>query len=113
MNQLLIGAFFPFVFMFAIYACRNFRASFRMLVAVPVFIALSMIWAVIPDFPRLFGARDLYYRLALDPRCNIFYWHYTIDLGESDSPWYGAGLAIILACILAAAWRELALAEAD
>lgn len=71
----------------------------------------SMLWAVVPDLPRLFGNRELYYKLAVDPRCNIFYWHYSIDLAETDSPLYCCGFALIAASLLFVLWREIRLAE--
>lgn len=111
MNQLLLGASFPFAAALIYYACRGGRASFTMLTVTPAVILLSMLWAIIPDIPRLLGLRDLYYRLALDPRCNIFYWHYSIDLVEADSPLYSLGFAAIAACLLAAAWREIKFRE--
>ena len=111
MNQLLLGASFPFAAGVAYYIARRGRASFRALAALPLLMVISMLWAVAPDLPRLFGYRDLYYRLALDPRCNMFYWHYSIDLSESDSPLYAVGFALIALCMLAAVWREIRISE--
>jgi len=111
MNQLLLGASFPFLAAVVIYAARRCRATFGMLVIIPILTALSMLWAVAPDLPRLFGFPRLYHELALDPRCDIFFWHYSIDMAESDSPWFAVGLVLIFAALLAAAWRELYLAE--
>jgi hypothetical protein len=111
MNQLLLGASFPFLAAAAYYLIRKCRASRTMLILTPVAMFLSMIWAIAPDLPRLFGYNALYLKLALDPRCNIFYWHYSIDLTETDSPLYSLGFTIMAACMLFALWREIRLAE--
>lgn len=111
MNQLLLGASIPFLVGVLIYLCRGFRASFGMLVVMPFSMALGMIWAVAPDLPRLFGFYDLYMRLSLDPRCDIFFWHYSIDRIETDSRWYAVGFVLLFIAIIGAAWRELHLAE--
>lgn len=111
MNQLLLGAFFPFTAGLVYYAFNKGRASFSALIVLPLLMLVSMIWAIVPDIPRLFGYRDLYYKLALDPRCNIFFWHYSIDLVEKDSPLYSLGFALIAGSLLFAVWRELKLSE--
>lgn len=112
MNQLLLGASFPFAAALLYYLMRGRRASFRMLVVIPFAMFFSMLWAVAPDLPRLFGYRDLYYKLALDPRCNIFYWHYSIDLSETDSPLYCLGFTLMALALMLAVWREIRFAEA-
>jgi hypothetical protein len=111
MNQILLGAAFPFLLALLMYACRRARAPLWLLLWTPYLMALSALWAVAPDLPRLLGNYALYDRLSLDPRMNMFYWHYSIDMTESDSPWYALGLVLMLAGLLAAAWRELHLAE--
>jgi hypothetical protein len=111
MNQLLVGAAFPFLIGAIIYVARRFRATFRMLVLVPVLMMLGMLWAVAPDLPRLFGFGRLYMRLSFDPRCDIFFWHYSIDQLETDSIGYSVGMVLMLGLVLFAAWRELHLAE--
>lgn len=113
MNQLLLGSAIPFLVGVVIYLARGFRASFHMLVILPFLMALGMAWAVAPDLPRLFGFHDLYMRLSLDPRCDIFFWHYTIDRIETDSRWYAVGFVSLFAALIAAAWRELYLEERD
>ena len=112
MNQLLMGISVPFVFFALAYLIGGRRASVRVLIAVPAFMAAGALWAVAPDLPRLFGCMDLYMRLATDPRTDICLWHYTIDQLETDSPWFAVGFVVILAAMLFAAWRELRLAEA-
>ena len=111
MNQLLLGASIPFIIAAVVYLARRCRASVRMLVLTSIFMAICALWAVVPDIPRMLGLSGLYSRLALDPRCDIFFWHYTIDLKESDSHWFAAGYVFIMACLLAAAWRELYITE--
>ena len=111
MNQVVLGASLPFVLAALIYAGRRGRASLSFLVATPIAMALCAIWAVLPDVPRLFGCDRLYFRLAEDPRCDIFFWHYTIDHRESDSSWYVLLFILLVAALLGAAWRELAQRE--
>lgn len=111
MNQLLLGATFPFAVGVLYYLARRFRASLASLVIMPFAMLLSMLWAVAPDLPRILGYRKLYHQLANDPRCNIFYWHYSIDLVEKDSPFYSLGFALMALCILFAIWREIRLKE--
>lgn len=111
MNQLLIGACLPFTAGLIYYLLKKRRASFAALIFFPVLMLASMAWAIAPDLPRFFGFRDLYYKLALDPRCNIFYWHYSIDLTESDSPLYFIGFILIASSMLFAVWREIKLSE--
>lgn len=111
MNQILIGISLPFAIMTVLYIFKHCRASLNMLVIGPICMLLSALWAVAPDLPRLFGNHRLYSRLSVDPRCNIFFWHYNIDMMETDSQWYTAGFIIIIGALLFAAWRELYIAE--
>ncbi len=111
MNQILLGATPPFLIAAVIYVARRRRASLCMLVAAPIAMLLSSVWAVVPDIPRLLGMSDLYVRLARDSRCNIFWWHYSIDNAETDSRWYAVGIVLMAAAMLYVAWRELALLE--
>ncbi len=112
-NQILLGVSVPFVAGVVIYVLRRFRASIRMLVIVPFCMSVSALWAVAPDIPRILGYHALCAGLARDPRCDIFYWHYTIDLKEADSRWYSVGLMMILLLLIMAAWRELRIAETE
>jgi hypothetical protein len=111
MNQILFGASVVFLPAALIYAIRGFRASLRMLVWAPVLMAAGALWAIVPDIPRVIGWYDLYHRLALDPRMNIFLWHYSIDQVEVDALWYLPAGVLMLGGLLAAAWRELYLLE--
>ncbi len=111
MNQFLLGASIPFIVGALVYAVRRGRIGLPGLIALPLAMAVGVLWAVAPDLPRLVGRNDLYQRLANDPRCDVFFWHYTIDRVESDSSWFAAGFVLLLALLLAAAWRELRLRE--
>lgn len=113
MNQILTGASLPFLLGALMYLIKGARASFSMLIMIPVFMFLGSIWAVMPDIPRFFGKMDLYHRLARDPRCDIFFWHYTIDQIESDSTFYIYPFIFIFTALLAAAMRELSLREKE
>ena len=59
------------------------------------------------------GGRSLYDRLSRDPRCNMFFWHYRIDLTETESTWYAVGFVLLFVAVILAAWRELYLAEKE
>lgn len=107
MNQIMLGAFFPFVGGTLIYLFKRGRAPFWLLILTPIAMAIGSIWAVIPDIPRIIGMYDLYLRLANDPACDIFLWHYTIDQIETDTPIYAFGSIIMAASLLYAAWKEL------
>ena len=67
----------------------------------------GMIWAVAPDIPRFFGFDELYHRLYRDPRCDLFFWHYTIDRIESDSMVYSVAFVLMLTSMLLVAIKEL------
>lgn len=115
MNHVLIGAGIPFLVCAIAYAARRGRASLTWLIASPIAMALGALWASIPDMPRLSHMNDLYARWYLDPRMNIFFWHYSLDCVETDSP--REIVLVIIGCMLlvfllfAAAWRELRLRE--
>jgi hypothetical protein len=78
-----------------------------MLVVGPAFMAAGALWAVVPDLPRLVGHHDLYLRWASDPRMNLFFWHHAIDAVEGYTALGHAGVCLMLASLLAVAWREL------
>ncbi len=113
MNQLLLGASIPFLAALVLYALRRGRASFALLLLTPCAMVAMAVWAIVPDLPRLAGRHDLYLRLARDPRMDIFLWHHTIDAIEFDSPWYGAGLAVLGALVMLVAWKELVRREEE
>ncbi len=107
MNHALLGASFPFVLGLIWYLRRRGRASLTMLVWIPLTMVACALWASLPDLPRLFGMHSLYLNLALDPRINIFFWHYTLDQIETDSSWYAAGVFLLGLAVMLAALREL------
>ena len=109
--HLLIGAAVPFLAGLVVYTCRRFRAGFRLLILTPVFTGLCMAWASAPDIPRVLGFHDFYIQIHTDPRINIFFWHYTIDRVETESPFYVAAFVLLCVAFVLAAWRELYLAE--
>lgn len=113
MNQLLLGASIPFLIGLLLYLRKGCRASLPMLLTVPLFMALGALWAIAPDLPRFIGKMDLYHRLAKEPRCNIFFWHYSIDKVESDTTLYIYPFIIILACLVFAALREVRIQEKE
>ncbi len=113
MNQILLGASIPFAIIFIWYAIKKFRASLLMLIMAPFWLALGAVWATVPDIPRILRMHDLYWRMATDPRSDIFFWHYTIDKIETDSSLYHVGLLLIGMLLIAAAWRELKVTEAE
>lgn len=107
MNHGLLGATFPFIIALIWYVLRRGRASIPMLTITPLAMLACGIWASIPDLPRLIGWHSLYLELAMDPRINIFFWHYTIDQIETDSSWYSAGVLLLGMAVIVAALREL------
>jgi len=111
MHQFLLGASFPFVIGLIVYAARRCRAGPVWLVLVPFLSGVCGVWAIVPDIPRLLGWTSLYVRMAQDPRSDIFFWHYTIDLHERIWAEYQAGFIFMLAVFLMIAWRELSLRE--
>lgn len=113
MNHLLIGAAVPFLIAAIIYSRKRFRASVIFLLVTPAFMAMAMLWAIAPDLPRLLGLMDLYNQLLRDPRCNIFFWHFTIDNVETDSVWHSVFFILMWGVLLFTAWRELALREKE
>jgi len=111
MNQIILGALIPFMIGVLVYALRRRRASLAFLILLPLCMALGAIWAVVPDIPRLLGNTELYLRLAHDPRCDIFFWHYTIDQVEWDNvPYHWFFIAMCLT-LMGMAWREVFLRE--
>jgi hypothetical protein len=118
MNQVFLGAAIPFCVLAAFYVLRKGRVGFRFLLAAPLVVAAGTLWAIAPDILRLFGVwspsmRALYDRLALDPRMNIFFWHYTIDQIETDTLPYHISVALMAIALLAAAWATVRRLEED
>jgi len=113
MNHCLLGALIPFTVAALIYFARGCRASLRMLILTPILMAVTMTWAAIPDLPRLFGMTDLYYKLMRNPRCDVFFWHYSIDKVETPLILYPLLFVLLWGLLLFAAWRELKLKEKD
>jgi len=113
MNHILTGCSFPFAAAMLVYLLRKRRASIGLLLATPAMMALCAAWAVLPDLPRIIGwdALDMRMAAADNPWIDIFFWHYTINLHESYSPWFSVGFVFMLACLFLAGWRELKLAE--
>jgi hypothetical protein len=106
MNHIAIASAAPFCIALIIFLFRK-RAGLLWLTVTPLMMILASVWAVVPDLPRLFGDKTLYNRLNLDPRCNIFFYHHSIDQWETDSPWWGALVSICAGALLWIAWREL------
>ena len=111
MNQIVLGASIPFILAGMIYIARRGRASFGMLIVTPFLMILSALWAIAPDIPRLFGYQLYYNKIALDPRCDIFFWHYTIDQTETDSAIFFPIFVLLGISLLMAVWREIYFTE--
>jgi hypothetical protein len=106
-NQIVLAAGIPFTVAVLAYALRKGRTSLRFLIVTPLVMSACALWAVVPDIPRVLGCQSLYRRLSRDPRCDIFFWHYTIDLREKDSGWFFVAFVIMLLLLTAAGCREL------
>ena len=118
MHQLILGAAIPLALAILVYGVRRCRAPVWLLVLTPPAMGICAIWAVLPDLPRLIGWQSLYTRLAQTPRSDVFFWHYSIDQIEAArldamTPLFNALFALLVAALLAAAWRELSLAEKE
>jgi hypothetical protein len=118
MHQPILGAAIPLALALVIYLLRRCRAPMWLLLVTPPSMALGAIWAVVPDIPRLLGWHSLYTRLATDPRTDIFFLHFSIDQIEAAhldamTPLFNASFALLVAALLAVAWRELQLAEKE
>ena len=112
MNHALLGAAIPFLLAAFVYAWRGGRAGLPTLIGMPLLMAAGALWASAPDLPRVLGMHELYLRLSVDPRMNLFLWHYRIDQIETESRGYAVGIVVLAAGVLAAAWRELRRLEA-
>ncbi|MCE9614019.1 MAG: hypothetical protein K8T26_07050 [Lentisphaerae bacterium] len=113
MNHLFVGAVFPFVIGLILYALARGRASLRLLIGTPLTMFLCATWAVLPDLPRTFGFATFDQRISMNPVIDIFFWHYTLNLHESYSPWFNIGFVIMLTALFWIAWRELRLSESS
>lgn len=111
MNHILVGASIPFAVACVWYAARRGRTSLRFLVLVPCTMALGALWAIVPDLPRLVGRVALHQRLTADPRCDLFFWHHTLDRIETNSIWTTPVFVLMLLGLLFAGWRTLRAAE--
>ena len=117
MTHIFIGTLIPFLIAAILYVRRRGRASLPLLIWTPFCMLLGATGAILPDIPRLLGRVNLYFDLRHNPRMDIFFWHHTIDLVEGESVWYSTGMtaavAVLLGCLVLAAWRELYLSEKD
>lgn len=111
MNHLVVGCACPFVIGVIAYVILRFRATLKLLILTPLGMVLCATWAVLPDLPRTFGMAEFDQRISMNPVIDVFFWHYTLNLHESYSPWLNVAFVGMVACLLAAAWRELRLAE--
>lgn len=111
MNQLLLGSGLGFAAAAVWYACARTRPGMAWFVVTPLLMAGGAAWAVVPDLPRLVGMTDLYLEWSREPAMDLFFWHYSIDLMEADSPWYAVGMVLMYAAVMGAAWVELARRE--
>jgi hypothetical protein len=113
MNHILAGCTLPFVIGALLFFKAGRRASFRMLFLTPFFMVLGATWAVLPDLKRTFGLGGYDPEFSMNPQLDIFFFHYTINLHESYSPWFSITFVFMLASLLWAAWRELKLVETN
>ncbi|MEI6972286.1 MAG: hypothetical protein WCL44_12325 [bacterium] len=107
MNHIVLGALIPFVPWVVIYLARGMRTSPIQLLLAPVLMGACAFWAAAPDLPRVLGWMELYRKLDRDPRCNLCFWHHSIDKMEMESPVYAVLLVAMILSLLVAAWLEL------
>lgn len=113
MNQILLGASAPLFVVLLLYARAGCRASDRLLLGGPLAIGAGATWAVIPDFPRLWGALQFYNDLHHHPHCWIWFNHCRIDKVEVDTPLWTLLFMALGATVVTIAWRELTLRERE
>ncbi len=108
MNHLAVGAAIPFLIGLLFYIRARGRASLRLLVGTPAAMFACATWAVLPDLPRTFGFSGYDTTLNMNPKIDIFFWHYTINLYEGHTEAAAnIAFALMLAGLFLAAWREL------
>jgi len=113
MDHLLTGAALPFVIGLIVYSVHCGRISIAGLIIWPITVLFGMLWAVMPDVPRVLGFRDLYMKLSVDPRCDLFFGHYSMDLVESDTPLFAIPVVVMCGLMLFIAYRELLILESE
>lgn len=111
MNHIFLGSAVPFLIAMIIFLLRRGRTNATYWVLTPLAMAMGAAWACLPDVPRLLGMYDLYMRMAEDPHSDIFFWHYSIDRVETDTPLYLVTVAGMAICLLIGIWREVRLRE--
>lgn len=113
MDHMLFGAAIPFILGALAYFRRGMRAGFAMLLVTPACMMLGAAWAIVPDIPRMLGLMALYGKMDRDPRCDIFFLHYSIDKVEEPLPVYTLLFVMMIVSIFIVAWRELLIAEEE
>ena len=110
MNHIVVGAGIPFLVGLLVYGLQGGRAGMKLLVVLPICMALCAFWAILPDIPLLLGDATWYVRMHRSPWINLFFWHGAIDAMETRldlAPWNLLAMICMPLALLAAAWREL------
>jgi hypothetical protein len=107
--HVLVASALPLAIFFAVWLARGRRVTVRALVLLALGCAVSGVWAVVPDTPRLWG--DLAYYVDLHHRsyCDVWWFHCTIDRRDDiDSSMLFPVLFVLAAlAVLGVAWLEL------
>ncbi len=115
MIHALVASILPLALFFRAYARRGFRTSARALLLLVAGAGASSAWAVVPDMPRLWGNLEYYVELHHRRYCNVWWGHCFIDAHDEidSSMWFPVLFVGLAATIVAVAWRELSLREAE
>jgi len=111
MNQIVLGMSLPFAICAALYLKQRGMLGWRILIGAPLAMLAGGAWAIVPDFPRLWGDLVWYTDLHHHPHCWIWFNHCHIDRNETDSPLWIALFLAMTCSALAAVWREIARSE--
>ncbi len=109
MIHVLVASLLPLAVFFAIWWRRGRRATVRRLLLLALGCAVSGVWAVIPDTPRLWGDLEYYVELHHRSYCDVWWFHCTIDRRDDidSSMLFPVLFVLATAAVLYVAWREL------
>ncbi len=113
MIHVLIASSLPLAIFFVGWWRRGRRVTVRSLVTLAIAGAVSGLWAVVPDTPRLWGDQAYYVELHHRSYCDAWWFHCAIDRRDAvDSSMLFPVLFVLAAvAVLTVAWRELARCE--
>jgi hypothetical protein len=107
--HVLVASALPLAIFFAVWWLRGRRVTVRGLLLLALGCALSGVWAVIPDTPRLWGDLEYYVELHHRSYCDAWWFHCTIDRRDDidSSMLFPVLFVLATVAVLAVAWLEL------